>query len=70
MDGDRVFVYQNGRASSVIVRTGLRTESHIQITDGLSFGDTLLVTGVMQLRHGMPVVLDTLMRNEVELSGR
>ena len=62
MDGDRVFIYQNGRASSVNVRTGLRTQSHIQITDGLAFGDTLLITGVMQLRHGLPVVLDTLIR--------
>jgi membrane fusion protein (multidrug efflux system) len=62
MDGDRVFVYRGGQAESIYVRTGLRTESHIQVTDGLSFGDTLLVTGVMQLRQGMPVVLDTVIR--------
>lgn len=60
MDGDKVYVYRGGRASSVQVRTRLRTESLIQIVEGLSFGDTLLTTGVMQLRHGLPVVLDTL----------
>jgi membrane fusion protein, multidrug efflux system len=59
MDGDRVFVYRSGKASSVNVRTGLRTESLIQITSGLNFGDTLLTTGVLQLRHGLNVVLDT-----------
>ena len=64
MDGDRVFVYNNGRAESVNVRTGLRTESQIQIVDGLTFGDTLLTTGVMQLRHGLPVILDTLVVRE------
>ncbi len=62
MDGDRVFVYRGGRAESQFVSTGLRTESHIQITEGLSFGDTLLTTGVMQLRHAMPVLLDTVVK--------
>lgn len=60
MDGDRVFLYSKGKAESRIVRTGLRTESQIQIIEGLNFGDTLLTTGVLQLRHGLPVILDTL----------
>jgi membrane fusion protein, multidrug efflux system len=64
MDGDRVFIYNNGKASSVNVKTGLRTAALIRITDGLAFGDTLLTTGVMQLRHGLPVVLDTLVVKE------
>ena len=64
MDGDKVFVYRNGQAHSVSVRTGLRTESRIQITEGLSFGDTLLTTGVMQLRHGLPVILDTVVAHQ------
>lgn len=65
MDGDRVFVYRSGRAQAVNVRAGLRTEAHIQIIDGLSFGDTLLTTGVMQLRNGMPVVLEELIEPAV-----
>lgn len=60
MEGDRVFVYRSGRASPIYVSTGLRTEDRVQILDGLSFGDTLLVTGVLQLRQGLPVVLDNL----------
>ncbi|TVR72169.1 MAG: efflux RND transporter periplasmic adaptor subunit [Marinilabiliales bacterium] len=55
MEGERVFVYRSGRAQSVNINTGLRTESHIQVIGGLEFGDTLLTTGVMQLRPGMPV---------------
>ncbi len=62
MDGDRVFVYRNGRASSVNVRTGLRTATQIQILSGLSFGDTLLTSGVLQLRHGLPVTLDEIVK--------
>lgn len=63
MEGEMVFVFRKGRAQSVNVQTGLRTESLIQITDGLNFGDTLLVTGILQLRQNLPVVLDTLIRN-------
>ncbi len=62
MEGETVFVYRKGKAQSIKVLTGLRTESLIQITDGLKFGDTLLTTGILQLRHNLPVVLDSLIR--------
>ena len=58
MDGDKVYVYRNGQARQLSVQTGLRTADRIQITQGLSFGDTLLTTGVMQLRQGISVVID------------
>jgi membrane fusion protein (multidrug efflux system) len=64
MEGELVFVYRNGKASSIKVGIGLRTESLIQIVDGLKFGDTLLTTGILQLRHNLPVVLDTLIVNQ------
>ncbi len=58
MEGDRVFVYRSGQAHPIYVQTGIRTEDRVQILDGLSFGDTLLTTGVLQLRQGLPVILD------------
>lgn len=63
MDGETVYVFKNGKASNIKVSTGLRTESLIQIVKGLEFGDTLLTTGILQLRHNLPVVLDTLVMN-------
>jgi membrane fusion protein, multidrug efflux system len=63
MEGEKVFIYNSGKASTVKVQTGLRTESRIQITDGLHFGDTLLTTGILQLRQNLPVVLDTIINN-------
>ena len=63
MEGEMVYVFRNGKASSVRVQTGMRTESLIQIVDGLKFGDTLLTSGILQLRHSLPVVLDTLIKN-------
>ena len=64
MDGEKVFIYKRGKAQSVIVTTGLRTESKIQITGGLEFGDTLIITGIMQLRQNLPILLDSLVINE------
>jgi membrane fusion protein (multidrug efflux system) len=60
MEGETVYVYRKGKASNVKVGTGLRTESLIQIVNGLKFGDTLLTSGILQMRHNLPVVLDTL----------
>ncbi|MCU0455147.1 MAG: efflux RND transporter periplasmic adaptor subunit [Bacteroidales bacterium] len=62
MEGEMVYVYRKGKAAVCRVVTGLRTESLVQITDGLKFGDTLITTGILQLRQGLPVVLDTLIR--------
>lgn len=62
MEGEIVYVYRNGKAHVVKVSTGMRTESMIEITDGLKFGDTLLVSGILQLRESLPVVLDTLIK--------
>jgi len=59
MEGEKVFIYKNGKAIEVKVKIGLRTESLIQIREGLNFGDTLLTTAILQLRHNIPVQLDT-----------
>ncbi|HRZ97807.1 MAG TPA: efflux RND transporter periplasmic adaptor subunit [Paludibacter sp.] len=58
MGRDIAFVYKNGKAQQVELKKGMRTASSIQILDGLQPGDTLLVSGVMQLRDGMPVKID------------
>ena len=64
MEGEKVFIYKNGKAEQVPVVTGLRTESNIQIKEGLHFGDTLLTTAILQLRESLPVKLDTLVTNQ------
>ena len=55
---DKVFLYRGGKAHAVEVTTGLRTESQIQIINGLQAGDTLITSGTLQLREGLPVQLD------------
>lgn len=55
-----VYTYQGGAAMPAEIITGLRTESQVQVLDGLQKGDTVITTGVMQLRTGMKVVIDDL----------
>ena len=54
------YVYRNGKAQQVELVRGLRTESNVQILSGLNAGDTLIITGVMQLRNDMSVTIDQL----------
>lgn len=60
MGRDIAYIYKDGRAHQVEIKKGMRTASSIQILDGLALGDTLLTSGVMQLRDGMPVTLDNI----------
>ena len=57
---DKVFLYNAGKAHPVEIKTGLRTESQVQVVDGLQSGDTIIVSGTLQLRTGLPVTLDNI----------
>ncbi len=59
LDGEKVFLYQNGKAVPKIVVAGLRTESEVQITSGLSVGDTIISSGIIQLQPNVPVKLNS-----------
>ena len=54
----RVFLYKSGKAQSTEVLTGLRSDANVQILSGLEIGDTLLTSGILQLRPGMEVGLN------------
>lgn len=55
LGGQKVYVYKDGAALPVFVETGIRTKDNIQITKGLQPGDTLITSGILQIRPGMPV---------------
>ena len=58
MDGKRLWVMKNGKATSVAVQTESRDNKFVEITSGIQIGDTVLTGGLMQLREGMPVKLN------------
>jgi membrane fusion protein (multidrug efflux system) len=49
LKGKKVFLCKEGKAKEAIVETGIRTDTQIQIVGGLSEGDTVVTTGIMQL---------------------
>jgi membrane fusion protein (multidrug efflux system) len=55
IQGQKVFVYRNGIATPQQVETGIRTDKTVQLTSGVSKGDTIITSGMLQLRPGAPV---------------
>ena len=50
-----VFLHKSGTAVRVPVETGVRTDSQIQVLSGIAPGDTVITTGILQMRQGLPV---------------
>jgi len=50
-----VAVVKNGRATMVPVKIGARTSDKVEILQGLATGDTVLITGIMQVKPDMEV---------------
>ena len=48
--GERIYIYKNGVAVPRKVESGIRTENEVQIVDGINAGDSVIVSGIMQLR--------------------
>lgn len=55
ISGYKVFVLSEGRVEERVVGTGTRTDRHVMIREGLVPGDTVITTGLLQIRPGMPV---------------
>ncbi len=50
-----VAMVKNGRATMVPVKIGARTNDRVEILQGLATGDTVLITGIMQVKPDMEV---------------
>ena len=57
ISGAKVFVAKNGKAESIRVKSGIRTETSVQILEGVQAGDTVLTTGILQLKPQSPVTV-------------
>jgi len=55
MNEKRIWLYRNGKAKLVPVVAGGRTETLVEILSGISVGDTVITSGLMQLRPNMAV---------------
>ena len=60
MNSHKLFTFKNGTVNQQTVSIGLRTDNEVQITGGLNAGDTVITTGILQVRQGMPVTISSL----------
>lgn len=59
LGGQRLFLVEDGVATLRNVRVGIRTDSTVQIADGIAPGDTVITSGIQDLRAGLPVTPKT-----------
>ncbi|MCC9138174.1 efflux RND transporter periplasmic adaptor subunit [Pontibacter silvestris] len=50
--GQKVFLSKSGKAVPQMVKIGQRSETMIQITEGIAPGDTIIRSGILQVRPG------------------
>ncbi|WP_025764772.1 efflux RND transporter periplasmic adaptor subunit [Dyadobacter tibetensis] len=55
LKGKKVYVIKSGEAQEVLVKTGLRTDSQVEVLEGLAEGDSLITSGIIALKANMPV---------------
>jgi membrane fusion protein (multidrug efflux system) len=55
--GTKVFLFKGGKAEPRPVQAGLRTDSTVLITKGLAAGDTVITSGIVQIKPGSAVTL-------------
>jgi membrane fusion protein (multidrug efflux system) len=60
MGVDKVYVCRDGVAQPLSIEAGQRTDAAVEVLTGLMPGDTLITTGTLQLRQGMPVRIENL----------
>ncbi len=65
LGGHKVYLKKNGKVKPVEVEIGLRTEREIQILSGIALNDTVLVSGILQVRPGMDIKVN-LVNNNLE----
>ena len=58
MGKDKIYLYKSGKAEPIDIITGIRTDSEVQVVKGIEMGDTIITSGTLQLRAGLPVTLD------------
>lgn len=58
LNGEKVFTALNGKAVSHRVTSGYRTETTVEIRNGLQPGDTVITTGILMLKDSINVKVD------------
>lgn len=55
LEGEMVYVLKNSKVKAAMIKTGIRTNQEIEIKEGLKVGDTVIASGLLQLKPGMQI---------------
>ncbi|OIN57525.1 efflux RND transporter periplasmic adaptor subunit [Arsenicibacter rosenii] len=55
LKGKKVYVVRNGKAQETFIKTGIRNDQQVQVTDGLTPGDSVITSSIMALKNGTSV---------------
>lgn len=55
LKGQRVYLFKDGTVVPQNVEIGIREETRVQILSGLNIGDTVITSGILQIRPGLKV---------------
>src|ERR1035437_4816239 len=58
-----IIVARNGKAHFIIVKTGIRQSSNIEITEGIQKGDTVITSGILFLKEGTKLKYSTVTKS-------
>jgi len=64
LEGKQVYVARKGRAIATPVVSEDRQSAQVQIISGLQAGDTVIVSGLLSLTDGNPIVVDRILNPE------
>jgi len=56
----QIYLYKGGKAMATDITTGVRDSTNIEVVSGLNLGDTVITSGILFLRPGIDVKIDSL----------
>ena len=59
----QIVVVKNGQAKFINVETGYRTQTAVEITKGLQFGDSVVVAGMLFVKDGSKLKIGKALSN-------
>ena len=62
LNSQTVYLFKGGKAQKQVVEIGNRTADQVHVLKGLSPGDTVITTGLMQIKDGMGLKIQTIQK--------
>lgn len=60
LNGHKVYVCRGGKVASKKVKIGIRTAERVQIVEGIALQDTVITSGILQMRPGASVSITSI----------